>query len=156
MKRVAILGRGAAGKSTLATELSDRFNLPLIELDALFWKPGPTPTPPEEWHPAHQQLIAQDHWIIDGDLGDYDSQLDQRLARADTIVILDLPLWICLPRALRRPRETREFWCWLIHYRRDSLPRITTAARRSTQAHTHTLRNPREVKTFLANLHDPT
>lgn len=156
MKRIAILGRGAAGKSTLATQLSTLLNLPLIELDALFWQPGPTPTSPEDWQRTHQQLVAQDHWIIDGDLGDYDSQLEHRLARADTIIILDFPLRICLPRALHRSRETRDFWSWLVHYRRDYLPRITTAAQRNTRAHTYTLKTPTEVKNFLATLHDPT
>ncbi|MUL77109.1 adenylate kinase [Mycolicibacterium sp. CBMA 226] len=153
MKRTVILGRGAAGKSTLAKQLSERFDLPLIELDALFWRPGPTPTPPEVWRSAHQQLISQDRWIIDGDLGDYDSGLAERLSRADTIVILDFPLRVCLPRALRRSRETWEFWSWLIRYRRDSLPYITTAARRNTHARTYLLRTPTEVKTFLADLH---
>ena len=35
-----ILGRGAAGKSTLARQLGDLTGLPVIELDTMFWQPG--------------------------------------------------------------------------------------------------------------------
>jgi len=154
MKRIAILGRGAAGKSTLAKQLSERLTLPVIELDELFWRPGPTPTPPDDWQHTHDQLIGHDRWIIDGDLGEYDNRLDERMARADTIIILDFPLHISVIRALRRSRETREFWTWLIHYRRDSLPRIAAAARIS-QATVHTLETPHAVRTFLADLENP-
>ncbi|SIR94259.1 P-loop NTPase family protein [Williamsia sterculiae] len=152
MKRIAVLSRGAAGKSTLAVQLAGLLDVPLIELDALFWQPGPTPTPPEAWQRTHQRLIAHEHWIIDGDLGDHDRQLALRLARADTIIILDFPLRICVPRALYRSRETWDFWRWLVRYRRDSLPRITAAAHRNTRARTYTLRTPSEVDALLADL----
>ena len=33
MKRIAILGRGGAGKSTLASYLATRYKLPVFELD---------------------------------------------------------------------------------------------------------------------------
>jgi adenylate kinase family enzyme len=36
MKRVVILGRGAAGKSTLAKRLGSITRLPVIELDKIF------------------------------------------------------------------------------------------------------------------------
>jgi adenylate kinase family enzyme len=45
MKRVAILGRGGAGKSTLAQKLSYALDLPVIELDSLFWQPDLRPAP---------------------------------------------------------------------------------------------------------------
>jgi shikimate kinase len=43
MRRVVILGRGGAGKSVLARQLSELTGLPAIELDRLFWQPGPVP-----------------------------------------------------------------------------------------------------------------
>ena len=89
--------------------------------------------------------------MIDGDLGPYDTALEQRFAVADTIVILDFPLWRCAWRALRRSRETWEFWRWIIWYRRASLPAVLSAAS-SAGAEVYRLRTPREVDQFVAEL----
>jgi adenylate kinase family enzyme len=150
MKRVAILGRGGAGKSLLAQKLSSMLDLPVIELDSVFWQPGPRPTPEQEWAEIHRRLVVRDRWIIDGDLGPYDTGLGLRLRAAETVIVLDFPLWRCAWQALRRSRETREFWAWVLRYRRDTLPTIITAiATRAQHADVHILRNPRQVRRFL-------
>lgn len=122
-----MLGRGGAGKSVLAQRLAEQRQLPLIELDQHFWTDGPHPMPAKEWEQAHAKIIGQDRWVIDGDLGPYDIQLTQRLTAADTIIVLDLPLPVCVWRAWRRSHETWEFWRWVIRYRRDSVPIIKEA-----------------------------
>ena len=109
MRRVVILGRGGAGKSTLAQTLSRKLDLPVTELDSIFWQPGLRPTPEPDWTAIQRGLVARDRWIIDGDLGPYDTGLALRLRAADTIVVLDFPLWWCAWRAVRRSRETLEF-----------------------------------------------
>ena len=51
-----ILGRGEAGKSALAQDLSRRIGVPAAELDALFWRPGPNgpiPAEPAAWTPGN-------------------------------------------------------------------------------------------------------
>jgi tRNA A37 N6-isopentenylltransferase MiaA len=40
MKRVIIVGPGAAGKSALAVSLGEITRPPVIELDTLFWRAG--------------------------------------------------------------------------------------------------------------------
>jgi adenylate kinase family enzyme len=150
MQRVVILGRGGSGKSDLAQQLSGKSGLAVIELDSVFWQPGLRPAPEEEWTEIQRGLVARDRWIIDGDLGPYDTGLVLRLHAADTIVVLDFPLWRCVFRALRRSRETREFWIWVLRYRRDSLPAINQAiATHAPHATVHTLHNPRQVRRFL-------
>ena len=52
MRRVAILGAGGAGKSELARALSERTGLPVVYLDVLYWRPGWTAPPPEEFRAA--------------------------------------------------------------------------------------------------------
>lgn len=88
--------------------MAQQLGLPVSELDALFWRPGPAPTPPQEWLEVQRGLIGQERWVIDGDLGPYDTALEQRLAAANMIVILDFSLWCCVRRALSRSRETWE------------------------------------------------
>jgi adenylate kinase family enzyme len=53
MKRVAILGRGGAGKSTAAVHLGQITKLPVIELDKHFWRPSLAPMPPDAWTEVH-------------------------------------------------------------------------------------------------------
>ena len=150
VKRVAILGRGGAGKSVLAQQLSLILELPVIELDSIFWQPGLRPTPEQEWAEIQRELVARERWIIDGDLGPYDTCLRHRLRAAETVVVLDFPLWRCVGQAIRRSRETREFWAWVLRYRRETLPTITTAiAMHAQHADVHILRNPRQVRRFL-------
>lgn len=150
MKRVVILGRGGAGKSTLARHLSEVTGLPAIELDALFWKPDVTATAPGEWAERQRELVKGEAWIIDGDLGPYDDTLELRLRSADTIVVLDFTFWRCALRAIRRGPEQAGFWSWVWAYRRHSLVLIKQAIRAyAPQAEVHLMRHPRAVRRFL-------
>lgn len=90
MRRVVILGRGGAGKSTLAARLGNALGLPVIELDRHFWAPDLTPTPKDRWARIQRRLSSGQAWVIDGDLGPYDV-LDVRLRAADTVIVLDFP-----------------------------------------------------------------
>lgn len=152
MKRVVILGRGGSGKSTLASKLGGVTGLPVIELDKIFWQPGLQPLPPDEWAKVQRRLIAQDSWIMEGDLGHYDA-VEIRLPAADTIILLDFALLRCAWRALRRGLERSDFWRWLIAYRRQSLPVLIQAINRfAPHAELHLIRNPKELQRFLAGL----
>jgi adenylate kinase family enzyme len=146
MRRVVVLGRGGAGKSTLACRLGAALDLPVIELDKHFWPPDLTPMPKDRWADVQRDLITPDRWILDGDLGPYDV-LPVRLRAADTVIVLNFPLWRCAWRALRRSREPLAFWRWLVSYRRTALPVVMAAiTEHATQAELHVLRTPREVQ----------
>ena len=152
---MAILGRGGAGKSVLARQLSELTGLPAIELDSLFWQPGPSPTPAQVWVARHQELITGERWIIDGDLGPYDVGLASRLAAADTIIILDFGFLRCAWQSLRRGREQGEYWYWIWSYRRQSLPKLRIAiAAQLPRVQVQVLGNPAMVRRFLADVAD--
>jgi adenylate kinase family enzyme len=149
MHRVVILGRGGAGKSALSRQLSDVTGIPAVELDALFWQPGPAPTEPARWAERQQELVQRDRWILDGDLGPYDTALESRLSAADTIVVLDFGFPRCAWRTLRRGREQAEYWRWVWSYRRRSLPIVMRAISSAAPgAKLCVLRNPAMVRHF--------
>src|SRR5919202_6200438 len=119
VQRVVVLGRGAAGKSLLARELGRATNLPVVELDKEFWSADLQPMLLDVWRKRQQTLGEEPRWIMDGDLGPYDDPAP-RLRRADTVVVLDMPLWLCTWRAFRRGRERSDFWRSVIRWRRQS------------------------------------
>lgn len=148
-----ILGRGGAGKSVLARDLGSLTGIPVVELDSVFWRQGPTPTPAVEWSARQRDLVAGERWILDGDLGPYDSGLGARLAAADTIIVLDFGLVRCMWRTLRRGREQAEYWRWVWSYRRRYLPGLRVAiVAHLPRAQVHVLRDPAAVRRFLADI----
>jgi adenylate kinase family enzyme len=151
MKRVVILGRGASGKSTLARRLGEITQLPVIELDKVFWGPGLAVTSREQWVAVQEKLIAEDGWIMDGDLGSYDV-VEVRLRAADTIIFLDFSFVRCAWRAVRRSPERADFWRWLVAYRRRSRPLLLQAiTKHAPTAQLWVLCNPGAVRGFVAN-----
>jgi len=138
MKRIAVIGPGGAGKSTLARQISEKLGLPAVHLDAHYWHEGWTETPKEAWEQAVRGLVQGEAWVMDGNYGD---TMGIRLAAADTILFLDLPPWLCLVRVVRRQviyrKQTRSdmgpgcpekldwiFLKWIWNYRRDRRPGI--------------------------------
>jgi adenylate kinase family enzyme len=103
MRRVLVIGISGAGKSTFARALADKTGLPLIHLDAAFWRPGWTVTPRPEWRARVAELVADERWIIEGN---YAGSLDLRLPRADTVLWFDYPALKCLGRVLWRVATT--------------------------------------------------
>ncbi len=150
MRRIVIFGRGGAGKTTLASRLSEALGVPTAELDALYWRDDATAIPTSAWVTLQEELLAQDRWILDGDLGPTDV-VAPRLRAADTIIILDPPAYLCVWRALRRSREGPDFWRWMASWRRRSLPALMQAIeRQATDASVVRLRSTRDIDDFLA------
>lgn len=153
VQRVVILGRGGAGKSVLARQLGEVTGLPVIELDLLFWQGGLTAPDPAGWAECQGELVRREAWILNGDLGPYDSVLDLRLRSADTIIVLNFTFLRCAWRTVLRGRERADYWRWVWAYRRQSLPRIMRAIRQDApQARLHMLRSPRMARRLVADL----
>ncbi len=113
MRRIAVIASASgSGKTTLGRQLARRLDLPFYELDALHHGPGWTEATADELRAKVEPLVAEDAWVIDGV---YAGKLgDIVLAGADTVVWLDLPLRVWLPRLLRRTyrrwRTQEELW----------------------------------------------
>ena len=99
MRRVVVIGSPGSGKSTFSQRLGALLDLPVIHLDAHFWRPGWVEPVRRDWAAQQLDLIQQPGWIMDGYYG---GTLDIRYGAADTVIFLDLPRWVCLWRVLKR------------------------------------------------------
>jgi adenylate kinase family enzyme len=104
VRRVAIIASASGnGKTTLGRALARRLEVPFVELDALVHGPGWVETPDAELRGIVEPIVASDGWVIDGT---YQRKLGTLvLAAADTIVWLDQPIRVWLPRLYRRTRR---------------------------------------------------
>jgi adenylate kinase family enzyme len=98
-RRIVVTGLPGSGKSTLSLALAGKTGLPLVHLDLQFWKPGWVAPSETEFRARQRSVLAGEAWIADGN---YHETLDLRLERADTVVFLDTPWWLCAGRALLR------------------------------------------------------
>jgi adenylate kinase family enzyme len=113
-RRIVIKGTSGIGKTTFGAELAHRLGVPFIELDALHHGPNWAEPSAEAFRAQVRAAMdaASDGWVIDGN---YDSKLGGTVVgQADTIVWLDLPLWIMYPRLWRRTmyRVTQRVELW--------------------------------------------
>jgi adenylate kinase family enzyme len=161
MRRVAIIGPGGAGKSRLARELGKRLDLPVIHLDALFWRSGWVEADRAEWEALNRRLVQGESWILDGNYG---GTMEIRLAAADTIVLLDPPPLLCIWRVLRRrqrdepasARRLLRFVAYIWRYRRTRRPAVVERiVRHGAGKQVHVLHNRRDVQQFLALISQP-
>lgn len=168
-RRVVVSGLAGSGKSTLSLALGARTGLPVIHLDLHFWQPGWVAPSEAEWRETQRAVLAGEAWIADGN---YHETLDLRLERADTVVLLDLPWWLCSARAFRRgfrmPGELppgseytrwqrlRDEWQLAVRIARKDRGQTELerqiVARHGQHATVHELRSRRAVEQFLADL----
>lgn len=111
MQKLAVLGNPGGGKSTLSRRWSAELGVPYFSVDAAIWRLETGKVPGEEVERIHNHWLAQPGWIIDG-WGDF-NLITQRLEEADTVVLIEHPMWRHCWWAARREcgnvvRRTRE------------------------------------------------
>ncbi|MEH6987680.1 topology modulation protein [Cytobacillus firmus] len=100
MKRVMVIGASAgAGKSTFARKLGEKTGIEVHHLDVLYWKPGWVESGLQEFSDAQCEIVKKKQWIIEGN---YSNTFEIRAAACDTVIYLELPLYLCLYRVLKR------------------------------------------------------
>lgn len=104
--KIAVLGYSGSGKSTLAKALADKYGVPLLHLDRVFWLPGWQERPREESREIIREFMdTHDGWVIDGNYQHACYHYARRMAEADRIVFLEFNRAACFARAARRAIE---------------------------------------------------
>jgi adenylate kinase family enzyme len=103
-RRIVILGCSGSGKSTLARAIGAKIALPVVHLDALYWEPGWVECETQEFIRRVEAAHAGEAWVSDGNYASKTWPI--RIPRAELILKLDCPRWLCLWRVTRR---------WLTH-----------------------------------------
>jgi adenylate kinase family enzyme len=165
MQRIMILGQPGSGKSTLAHILGDRTGLPVVHIDHIHWLPGWIERPRDDKTRLCHEVEAREAWIFEGG---HSATWESRLARADLLIWIDLPvglrLWRILRRTLRggsRPdipdgclegfhRQTLPFWHYIWRTRHSARARILRLTE-GRQKPVVRLESPAAVARFLAD-----
>lgn len=168
-RRISVVGNSGAGKTTVGRRLAAALEVPFVELDALFHRPGWSVSADFERDVAH--VLAQPAWVVDGNYGVVRADV---WARADTVVWVDPPRLVVLGRVVRRTlgraitrRElwhgNRESWrgmlsldpersiiMWSLTRHRTYRERYASAALDPHGPRVVRLRRPRDVRRLLA------
>ena len=155
--RIHVIGNSASGKSTLAKRLASALDADFVELDALNWLPGwvgLNETNPCELERRFRHATCGARWVA---AGSYRAFAQRTFwPQLETVIWLDLPMYLLLWRVLRRSWtrwRTREllwgtnverFWPQLALWRKsESLVYWIVSAQR------------RKRKDMLADMADP-
>lgn len=98
-KRIVIIGVTGCGKTTFAKLLSKKLQIPMIELDTLFWGPEWAPTPLETFQTTLKDRLKEEAWIADGN---YRRARNIIWGNAQMIIWLDYPFCLIFGRLLKR------------------------------------------------------
>ena len=101
MKKIAIIGVTASGKTTLANKLGTMLNIPVYHLDKIAWKDNGVFASQAEIIEKVSEILNKSSWIIDGSMH-RSKTLEMRIKEADTIISYNLPFYINLWRQTKR------------------------------------------------------
>ncbi|MBT0768456.1 hypothetical protein KIH74_05940 [Kineosporia sp. J2-2] len=165
MDRIAILGCGGSGKTTVGRTLAAHLGAPLTHLDGLYYDGDWNTLPPAEFAARQEEIVAGPRWVVDGN---YAASMPIRLARADTVVFLDIPPPVCLWGILRRryayrggqhpdqgvyDRITWNFVRYVLGFRRSMRPRVRVMiSEHAAHADVVVLTSRRAVRRWLLDL----
>jgi adenylate kinase family enzyme len=167
MRRIAIIGCGGSGKTTIGRQLADRIGATITHLDVVYYDDQWNKMDTDKFVALQEELVAADRWVIDGN---YAGTLPIRLRRADTVIFLDLPALTCLWGIAQRhwryrggqhdtigvyDRITWGFIKYVWGYRRAMAPRVRSLiAEHAQHANVRIVTSRRAANRILAQLKD--
>ncbi len=144
-RKILIVGNSGAGKSTLARHIAQRFSIPAVHLDCIWWLPGWQERERDDFDALLEIELAKPAWVMDGN---FRRTFARRLQFADFCMFLDVDTKTCLQsvyaraeayRGKTRPDMTEgcderidpEFPDWISAYPRDVRPQMLDTLQKS-------------------------
>ena len=101
--RIAVMGYVGSGKTYLSKSISHMRDIPVMHLDEIYFD--------KNWRPIQKSVVLSqvsdfmrnDCWLIDGFYSDL--LMDERLEKADMIILMLLPRATCFFRAIKRSKS---------------------------------------------------
>lgn len=109
MKKIVIFGNSSSGKSTLAKEYVDNFNLSHLDLDILAWlntNPPARKLLQDSADQISQFTERNKNWVIEGC---YSDLLSLIIKQATEVIFLNLSVETCIDNCINRPWEPHKY-----------------------------------------------
>lgn len=172
MKRICIVWNSWSGKSTLADKLSSLLHIPAYHLDTICLDDDWKWLPKEEVDKIIYPILEEETWIIDGNFLNL-LPIEERFAKADTVIMLDVPRYKSLYRVIKRfiktqfckkekrigSRHTQKdklrwsFIYWILwRYKKEARPKLHGAFEKHTHIRYIILQSPKQIQQFLSSL----
>ena len=161
MEKVIVIGCPGSGKSTFSQKLQEKTGLPLYHLDMLFWNPDRTTVSREIFMRRLLPVLDEPRWIIDGN---YQSTMELRLQKCDTVIFLDYSTELCIQGIRERqgkPRkdlpwveqeESEEFLAFIRKFSQDNRPEIMDLLQKFSHKNIMIFHNRDEASLFLSQI----
>lgn len=105
--RIAIIGFSGSGKSTLAKQLASFYQVPVVHLDSVHFKPNWEERSNDEFKQLMDTFLDENEaWVIEGN---YSCIGTRRFEEADLVIYLKYHWFTCLKGVIQRYRKNKGF-----------------------------------------------
>lgn len=158
-QKIIAIGCCGAGKSTFSKQLAEIVNLPLYNLDRIYWLPDGSHLQRPEFIKRQKEIMKSDGWIIDGN---YRKTIKYRIAKCELVYFFDMPTEVCIDGVLKRDIRREDIACELEpneelisdiqSYPKIARPKVLKLFEQHPEVTVITFQSHKEVNDYLDNL----
>ena len=161
MQKIIVIGCPGSGKSRFSKQLHEVTKIPLFHLDMMFWNADKTTVEKEAFLSRLNNALSEEEWIIDGN---YQSTMNLRINKCDTVFFLDYPIEVCLDGIKERKgkpgsdipwvetEDDEEFLQFIKNFNLQNRPQILSLLEKHKDKQIFIFRNRKDADEFLKAL----
>ncbi len=86
--KINVIGSSGSGKTTFSKRVARELDIPVIELDALFWKENWQLSDDDEFFPKIEAALNCESWVLDGN---YTRSIPVKWKDVELVIFVDFP-----------------------------------------------------------------